>query len=791
MIKKIAPILFAALCQVGIAQEQVKHEQWSMNISPQGYLENIIFYNAEKNDTIPFFTKENNVGPRFYIKESGKEQRANWTKKDKNTYQTQLNGVECTLTYFSSNGVPSIKVVLNNKNTYPFQPQKAGLKLGIDTYMDKYPEWFNKYFPTLMYCDKTHFYGYLQTPSQHSLALVSEQPIASWSVDYNLGYQDPAPYWFMGHRIESLNLDLINALPLPQHNPQHLFQLAQGETKTWVLSFVNVDKLNTLETSIREVVDIPLIDLKETNFIPNQDASFRVFANQPQVSVFNDKGVSIPLRVENLGNNQHKVNFTLPEVGLYDVKVTSSSKEASATLLARNDWKWVFENAREATLKYHQKATSHAESWYGFYSAFIAAKEFPNAELDKRVSDRFELLYGLLHKEDVPQYHATRIQNTSTTIGMLVDKYEAFGDIYDLERASKLGDWLIETSQRKDGAYYNHGTIYTSVIYIAKSMLELAVAEKEAGKKDSKWNKLYRKHYKSAKKAIDQLVNSKGDFQTEGEHTFEDGMISCSALQIGMLGTLETNAKSKELYTKAMLDILNSHACLTQLRVPDARRRQGTMRYWEAQYDVQMLPNMFNSPHGWSGWRAYATYYAYLLTGNERWLMETYNAMAAFSNLLDYKTGQLRWAFVVDPHLEVEQTCSADKKVTHNDLSFGNPHPYLYDTKKFVIGEQYVNMISDWQTINTQDNDVHELFKCIGETVLNNAFIVERTDGSIKGYNCDVKKEGNTLVVTSYENQIHNLHTNLQNKYQVTFKTPEKTIGSQTAMAGYNWLFRF
>ena len=32
---------------------------------------------------------------------------------------------------------------------------------------------------------------------------------------YNLGYQDPPPHWFMGHRIESLNLDLMNALPLP------------------------------------------------------------------------------------------------------------------------------------------------------------------------------------------------------------------------------------------------------------------------------------------------------------------------------------------------------------------------------------------------------------------------------------------------------------------------------------------------------------------------------------------------------------------------------------------------
>lgn len=83
----------------------------------------------------------------------------------------------------------------------PYQPQKAGLKLGIDTYMDKFPDWFGKYFPTLMRNEKTHFYGYLQTPSGHTLGLVSQQPVASWSVDYNLGYQDPAPFWFMGHRI--------------------------------------------------------------------------------------------------------------------------------------------------------------------------------------------------------------------------------------------------------------------------------------------------------------------------------------------------------------------------------------------------------------------------------------------------------------------------------------------------------------------------------------------------------------------------------------------------------------
>ena len=235
--------------------------------------------------------------------------------------------------------------------------------------------------------------------------------------------------------------------------------------------------------------------------------------------------------------------------------------------------------------------------------------------------------------------------------------------------------------------------------------------------------------------------------------TFEDGMVSCSALQIGMLALFHQNEQLQEKYARAMLEVLNSHNCLTQLKVPDARRRQGTMRYWEAQYDVQMLPNMFNSPHGWSGWRAYAVYYAYLLTGEEKWLQQTFNAMGAFANLIDYRTGNLRWAFVVDPHLKVEQACSPDRNCTFDSLTFGNPHPHLYDTRKFVIGEQYVNMISDWQPVNTQDNDVHELFKFMGESVLTNAFIIEREDGSVAGYNCQVKRQGNHLDVTPFENR--------------------------------------
>ncbi|MDR3119414.1 MAG: hypothetical protein LBU44_08400 [Mediterranea sp.] len=757
-----------------------KNKNWECRIAADGTLEHIVFKDGGRNDTVPFFRK-GNAGPSFYANMGGKNINAQWIPNGYRSFRAAIDGVECNLTYKEWKGKPAIRVTLANKGNVPFQPVKAGLKLGIDTWMEKYPDWFGKYFPTLMMNEKSHFYGYLQTPAGHTLAIVSPQPVASWSVDYNLGYLDPAPHWFMGHRIESLNLDLLNALPLPAHCPLDLWQLKQGETKEWIIAFAGIRSPNEFEETVHHIAGTPVIRMNRTAYRPGDKAVFEVLSDgTPDVQVADHNGSPVKVTVEKTAANVHSVSCTLSAAGLYTIKARQGAKQATGTLSAHNTWKWTLEKAREGALKYHQKATSHAESWYGFHSAFIAARHFPEKQLDEALRTRFDRLFNLLHDSEKmkPLFYASRIQNTSCTIGLLVDKYEAYGDLEALNKAARLADWLIATAQRADGAYVNHGTVYTSVIYVAKSILELVSAEYEQAKKDSAWQEIAERHYASAKRAIDQLVDAQGDFQTEGELTFEDGMISCSALQIGMLALMQPEGQERKRYTEAMLKILRSHDCLAQLRVPDARRRGGTMRFWEAQYDVQMLPNMFNSPHGWSGWRAYATYYAYLLTGDERWIEETYNAMGTFSNLIDFRTGDLRWAFVVDPYLRVRQTCSHDTRFTADSLSFGNPHPNLYDTREFVIGEQYVNMISDWQTVNTQDNDVHELFKCMGETVLTNAFIVERTDGSIMAYNCHATQRKGQLTVTADEKQIIRLHCNLKSPFTVSFNGKTQTLGS-------------
>ena len=263
------------------AQIVLKHPGWEWRISETGCAEQLIFKNKQRNDTVPFFRKGDHAGPSFYAKREGKEIRAPWIPDGYASYRSEIDGVLCCISYTKVHGQPALRVKLTNESPVPFQPQKAGLKLGIDTYMDKYPDWFGKYFPTLMRNEKTHFYGYLQTPSGHTLGLVSQQPVPSWSVDYNLGYQDPAPFWFMGHRIESLNLDLLNALPLPSRHPQDLYELKQGESKEWTFLFINVGKLDNLEYAITQAADIPLIDIRQTSYAAHEEASFMLTADTP------------------------------------------------------------------------------------------------------------------------------------------------------------------------------------------------------------------------------------------------------------------------------------------------------------------------------------------------------------------------------------------------------------------------------------------------------------------------------------------------------------------------------
>lgn len=768
--------IFIAICQNMSPMDRIVERQGYMcRIREDGTIGSFVCRGVE----VPFFDCGQQTGPSFYIRKDLSQVRGRWEHDGSGKFVCRTGDVSATLQYFFPEDFLSFSITLRNEGDCVFAPDQAGISLGIDTYMSDYPDWLSKYFPTQLICESTHFYGYMQSPEGNVLGIVSADPVASWSLDYNRSYYDIPEFWFYGHRIESVNMDLINSLPLPAHHPQNLWCLEPGEEKVWRFSLVPISSLSSFEEEMALATGVPMIGMEQTSYSVGERAIFSVFAKgggRPEVRIVHEDVGLVDADVWRLsvddGVAEWVVEADLAHAGQYNVEAEVSDRRMTAVMLARDSWENIMRNARKAALHNHQKPSSHVESWYGFYSAFLAACHFPDEDLDAMLDERFDLVFSKTFDKEkaAPKIYEGRIQNTSATIGMLVDRYQAYGRMEDLELASRLADWLIEHHQDPDGAYMNGDVRYTSVIYIAKSIMELYAVERECGTSDRRWADCATRHYDSVSRAIDEIVASNGDFETEGEMTFEDGMISCSALQIGMFALLQDDPQRRAYYRDAMLEILGSHDCLTQLKVVDGRRRGGTLRFWEAQYDVLMLPGMISSPHGWSAWRAYADYYAYLLTMDERYLRNVFNAAGAFANLIDGKTGRLRWAFVVDPYLEVRQIAAPVEGVLFDDVTTGNPHPDFYGSRSFVIGEQYVDMISSWQPVNSQDNDVHEVFKFMEEAVLTRAYVVERVDGSLAGYNCRVERKGRRLIVVPLEKQISELHLNLKSEYKVDFR---------------------
>jgi hypothetical protein len=220
----------------------------------------------------------------------------------------------------------------------------------------------------------------------------------------------------------------------------------------------------------------------------------------------------------------------------------------------------------------------------------------------------------------------------------------------------------------------------------------------------------------------------------------------------------------------------------------------GSLRYWESQYDIMATPDMMSSPHGWSAWRLYGLWYLYQLTGDKEYLRQAMNGLGSCVQLMDFKTGDLRWGFVTDPcvHARVFEK-------NPSDLPMG-----IFADR--VIGEQYMPMISDWyrakpntfvngylamdggqQSGGSCDNDVHEIFKCLGEIALTSAYVVENADGSLETWNCTAKRSlSGSINVTPAEVVVSRVHFNLKKPSTVQVGFSAGTVNGKLS-AGMTW----
>ena len=703
-------------------------------------------------------------------------------RPDRDEFALNKDGIVYSLAYTVNNSVLEVIAGIRNDSDKPFSPQRALLNVGVNTEMATHPEWNQRFFPTLLRCEKTHFWGYFMRPDGVILGIASPDPIVSWANGYNGG----------GHRIFTSCLDLLNKYPQPARHPQVNPTLAPGESRRWRIFLTPMAKLADVQPRLSEIAAIPMIALDRPTVENGQsvNGSIRSSTAENQLSITDPHGTTSPCALSN-----NAFAFRPSQPGVYTLRLRAADgKVAEAMAACRMPWSWYAKNARANAVAKPQKAGTHTESWYGLFSGFLARKYFPDSVLDKAIDDKFVELAPIMYDMDSKLPKFKRIQNDACWASLLVARYDATGDLKSLEFAAALADYLV-TCQSPDGAYRNDNSHYTCVVYIAKSIMELMDVEKPLAAKDPVWNDRYERHAASVKRAIDDLVVLLDNIGTEGEATYEDGMIACEYTQLAMYALLQADPELRQKYTDAAKKVASGHRCLSQILIPDCRMNGGSLRYWESQYDIMATPDMMSSPHGWSAWRLYGLWYLYQLTGEKEYLRQAMNGLGSCVQLMDFKTGDLRWGFVTDPCVHA--------RVFEKNPS-GSPMGIFADRG---IGEQYLPMISGWyrakpntfvngylamdggqQSGGSCDNDVHEIFKCLGEIALTSAYVVENDDGSLETWNCNAKPGPlGAITVTPAEPVVSRIHFNLKTPREVRVNF---TAGPLTAKCntGMKWL---
>ena len=591
--------------------------------------------------------------------------------------------------------------------------KRLGFRLGIDCYMDKYPDWNEKYFPSALRCERNGFWSVFMSPEGKMISVCSPSKIVSWRNEYS-----KVPNNIVGHRIYTSSVEFVNTYPKPERHPKS--ETVLGSEPIQIELYYACPKTEKeLYEFVKQYAGIRVPDVSKYTLEPGEKA------------VIDGQEIDVHLRS--------------------GVQVIQKDKTAEVSLYVRKDWFYYLDCARKSAERCQQKAGTHCESWYGFFSRVLYATVIKDEAYTRKLCKEFSQFLSVLteRKDGVlcmkEEALPNRLQNISSMISLLTDFYELTGDMTYLDDANDMAEFL-RSLQWKDGSYRKGNEFYTCVIYPAKSMLELAIAEKNAGLTGR-----YHLHYESAYRAIKNLEQLLDDIATEGELTFEDGMISCESLQLGYLALQLPDGEEKEALTKAAQHILKKHRCLEQQFLPDCRVRGCTARFWEARYDLNFFANMMSTPHGWTSWKTYATYYLYMLTGNLQYLKDTMDTMGACMQCVD-EEGILHWGYVSDPCIIGQQLKQGSSK--------GN-----IQTEERIIGESYLPMISDWwrqedDEVKLQDlrpwdkpsewdkyyggscdNDVHEHFKCLMETVFGKAFIHESENGYVT-YNCTRRDDG-------------------------------------------------
>lgn len=628
-----------------------------------------------------------------------------------------------------------------NEGNSAYIPFRERLTLGIDSEMLSFPQWDSCCFPTLLRCEKDYAWGYFSSPTGEKVVLATEEPVASYAHNYK--YEEMLE-WMWGHQIMTSSLDLLHEGPLPQRHPAVMDRIEAGQTLTWNLHLGTAESEDEVRRCVSEWSKAPQIDCESYTLEEGRTIRAEIIHNgKAKVVLIGPDGEKTRLKI----HNGRLETASLRGKGIYKLLVSAGGKTSEADCYVRENWDWYLRKVRDFQLGAMPRVGNSCESFYGYFPAFEAAAEFPEPQKDSLFIDLLERSVSNIIdtvRWVAPEWVSLseRLQNYSSLAGIYTDLWRATADPKHLRTAGKLADYVC-LRQHDDGSYRNNGIHYTAVIYPAKSIMDVALAEREAGLEENA-----ARHMESAMRACLDLCDRLDDIETEGDMTFEDGMISCSALQMAYAALNTDNPELKSRLTEAAAYMMRKHECLEQRIIPDCRMRGATLRYWEA-LDTYFSPNqVMNSPHGWTAWKTYAMYYLYLLTGDCSYLEQLMDTLGACVQLMDLN-GWLRWCFLPDPYVKALVAVPGENG---------------WKSEERIVGEQYMDMISTWckapsdesyvefgQDGGEGDGTVYEIFKAMHECVMCNAFVTI-VDGRIRAWNCEASldRHGNLRVEPAY-----------------------------------------
>ena len=100
------------------------------------------------------------LNPTFYIISDNNTKEGEWSICSQTGCKTAIiDGIECKMEEIRFRGESAYSISIRNTGTQAFTPEKAGIRLGVDTWMDTYPQWLEKWAPTYLFCEQDHFSG--------------------------------------------------------------------------------------------------------------------------------------------------------------------------------------------------------------------------------------------------------------------------------------------------------------------------------------------------------------------------------------------------------------------------------------------------------------------------------------------------------------------------------------------------------------------------------------------------------------------------------------------------------